>query len=481
MKPNIFEIWKNDEMINQNDNSRDYQKVLEQNILKLNHKSFHQIVVLGSSSFIPFMQLPKWHRREVIEDLLGISIFSKMNMILKDKRTALKDMMFAIEAEVSSLKDQMAIQRKHLAKLNEISIDNQKRIQEDIDSISAVIAGYQTDIASLNAALINLDISAYDTVSTQKKTLYGYEGHAKTKLSELHQRIGFFENNCTCPTCQQQIAEEVKSTMITSAVTSRKTIAKQLDKLKQMIADTEDLHNNLLSARQERDRIYSQIETLHRAIATRNSDLVAKQHTLNNLAHTSDLEEAKTSLLAISDKLASAQKERAESAELQTYYSTMEELLKDTGIKTKIIKQYLPLMNKLINEYLQIFDFFVSFTLDENFVERIRSRHRDDFSYASFSEGEKSRIDLSLMFTWRQIAKMKNSTNTNLLILDETFDSSLDAEGIDSLLKVLYSLDAGTNAFIISHKSDVLEGKFEHKLLFRKKNNFTELCENEAV
>ena len=475
MLPGIFEIWKNKKMINQDSKSRDYQKILESNILKLNHKSFHQIVVLGSSSFVPFMQLPACHRREVIEDLLDISIFSKMNMLLKEKKAKVRDTVSSIEQELESLKGQIQLQKNHIRQLESISNENKARIQADLNAIESEIVSIQSSNSELMNEYSSIQKVDFTPALNQKKTLYEYEGNIKGKVSKIRKDIGFFHDNDSCSTCSQPISPDTKAQMIERLGAKLKQFEEGYEKLKGEIEKAEKAYEELSAVQSKRNSIFSSIESNNRLIESKKNEKMRLMNSLNEQIDEDGLMQSKSMLAEIIEKSTKKQDEKIDFVETSSYYGIIEDLLKDTGIKTKIIRQYLPIMNKLINEYLQIFDFFVSFTIDENFEEKIRSRHRDDFSYSSFSEGEKSRIDLALMFTWRQIAKLKNSTNTNLLILDETFDSSLDSDGVENLLKVLYTMDANTNTFIISHKSDVLDGKFANKLLFKKKNNFTEM------
>lgn len=475
ISPGIFEIWKNDAMLNQDSKSRDYQKILETNILKLNHKSFHQIVVLGSSSFIPFMQLPAWHRREVIEDLLDISIFSKMNNIMKEKRNKLKDMTGAIEHDISAIRAQIDLQKNHITHIESLSNDNKARIQSAIDLIQKEMNDIEESTKNLRDEYQSIQAVDLSSLMKQKKMLYEYEGNIGGKVNKFKKEKAFFNDHDTCPTCSQTITVETKSSMISGIENKLSEFEVGYAKLKSEIEKAESQYKLVSEAQEKRNRLFSMIESNDRMIHTKQSEKLRLVQSLNQNVDESGLAHAKQQLSDIMQAANKKQDEKIEMIETQSYCAIVDELLRDAGIKTKIIRQYLPIMNKLINEYLQIFDFFVSFTIDESFEEKIRSRHRDDFCYSSFSEGEKSRIDLALMFTWRQIAKIKNSSNVNLLILDETFDSSLDSDGVENLLKVLYTLDANTNTFIISHKSDVLEGRFEHKLLFKKKNNFTEM------
>lgn len=473
IKPAKFEIWKDGEMINQEAHARDYQKVLEKNILKLNHKSFHQIVVLGSSNFVPFMQLPTHHRREVIEDLLDIGIFTKMNTVLKDKLTVIKSEISYIKTQIGLVNTQITLQDKHIKKIKSIDGTAKAQIQEEIDELTEqnTLLGETND--TLREKLVS-DVKEEDVPVITKKQgeLKKFEGKLEQKISRYEGEKKFFEDNTECPTCGQHISKELKQTAISKTREKIQELNEGSEVLQKEIRKTneafEATQKELLRIR----GVAQEITTNSNNISQNQTRIASLQEKLGQENDTTEDEEKLTELYA---QLNENTKLQAEYNESLSYCNALENLLKDGGIKAKVIKQYLPVMNKLINQYLQVLDFFVLFNIDESFNETIRSRHRDDFSYSSFSEGEKSRIDLALMFTWRQIARMKNSTNTNLLMLDETFDSSLDSDGVDNLLKILSTLDKDSNTFIISHKTDVLDGKFENKLTFDKVNNFSKM------
>ena len=482
IKPNIFEIWKNGTMINQDSKTRDYQKVLEQNILKLNHKTFHQIVVLGSSNFTPFMQLSNWNRREVIEDLLDITVFSTMNVLLKEQKKSINDLVFAIEAELNSLKKQGEMQKKHIKHLKSISADNARCIEDEIEKLVKKKEELEDKLKVLSKQLTDKTKDIIDTkiaeVTKEKKNLYGMEGKAKSRLAELEKNTKFYTTHDKCPTCTQAIDEAVKTGIVTKNTKETGEITTNIETLDKQIEQTEALHVELNSKASELKALAKDRDYYNSTITDIIADISAKQHRLSNLTQDDSITKAINQLNEIAETGIDKHKQRMSQVEELEYMSIMEELLKDTGIKTQVIKQYLPVMNRFINEYLRIFDFFVSFNLDENFTESIRSRHRDEFTYTSFSEGEKAKIDVSLMLTWRQIAKMKNSTNTNLLIMDEIFDQSLDTTSVESLMNIFKSL-TDTNIFVISHNTDHAEEYFERQLVFTKPNNFTELSEIE--
>jgi len=477
IKPNVFEIWKNGTMINQSSHAKEYQKILEQNILKLNHKSFHQVVVLGSSSFIPFMQLPSGHRREVIEDLLDINVFSKMNIILKERNTQLKDKLKQIDYNIDIVKTKIESQKKYIRDIAALTEENRKDYESRIHASQNLIDELQAENSELSLGL-DADISEAEqrlqSLQDRKQSLMLRGQDRQSTIRDLEKRISFFEENEACPVCDQTISDGHKHEILLSTQTDRdrwKAEIKQIGTEGQGVESEISEQTSLLSTL--RDRVHK---------LTANSKEISKlQATISDYrSHIekeigTDLTEARADLVKFEDDRSSALENKMKISEEFNYNFVIVEMLKDTGIKTKIIKQYLPVMNKLVNQYLQVLDFFVHFHLDESFQEVIRSRHRDEFTYDSFSEGEKQRIDLALLFTWRQVAKMKNSVATNLLILDETFDSSLDHDGVENLLKILYTLDDQTNVFVISHKGEILDGKFNNKIEFIKEKNFSKM------
>jgi len=479
IKPNKFEIWQNGNLINQSSNVRDYQKFLEQNILKLNHKSFHQVVVLGSSSFIPFMQLPAWSRRNIVEDLLDISIFAKMNMLLKERNNKIRDQLADINHQIDIAKTKIDAQTKYIKGLQELNDDQIEKKKDSIEVHKIEINNLFEESKKLGKNL-SASISAEEKQSNQlvKKIsqLDSYDISFNQKIKDMVTESRFYEENDNCPTCEQDIDDELKKTKIEFIKNKAQEIQKAKSDLqkniKEIKAEQSQSSNNLNKLRQKQQRINSNNDSI--ALLQKEVDRI--QNEINVLqGQSGDISKAKRELNSFRKKKDKSTETKLSYVEERTYNEVIGEMLKDTGIKTKVIKQYLPVMNRLINQYLQVLDFFVSFHLDENFNETIRSRHRDSFNYASFSEGEKQRIDLSLLFTWRQIAKMKNSASSNLLILDETFDSSLDFDGIDNLTKILDTMDDGSNVFIISHKGDVLENKFRNKIEFFKDRNFSKI------
>ena len=479
IKPALFEIYKDGEMINQSSHSKEYQKILEQNILKLTHKSFHQVVVLGSSSFIPFMQLPANHRREVIEDLLDINVFSKMNQLLREKNGLLKDQNNEIKYQLDLISDKIETQKKYIKDVKALNKEYADKIKEEIIELEAEQTRLTDENTELGTFIESNSSKVSETLSklnSQHSILKEHEHELKSEIKKLVKETKFFEGNSTCPTCSQDIGDKLREEKISEASTSAKSINSKLSTLAEesnkVGSDIEvatkvqtvitNKQHNLLSNNKR-------LQQISESLASKRSELGKMQ------SGGTDLAEAEATLEAYAEQKDSLQEQRLVLSEQRSYNEVIGEMLKDTGIKTKIIKQYLPAMNQLINQYLQILDFFVHFNLDESFQETIRSRHRDEFTYDSFSEGEKQRIDLSLLFTWRQVAKMKNSISTNLLILDETFDSSLDVDGVENLLKILGSLPDNTNVFVISHKGDILDGKFRSKIEFVKDKNFSKM------
>lgn len=480
MKPNIFEIYRNGKLLNQESHSRDYQKVLEQNILKLNHKSFHQVVVLGSSNFIPFMQLPSHQRRNVIEDLLDIGIFTKMNGVLKEKTNLLRSQMNDTDHQLELLKETIRLQNEHLAELKRIDTTQESKRKKEVKRIEDEIHEIESSNASLQAVYdseFDDATQAYKDNQSQNRRLELEKSSLKTKMDEVVVEAKFYDNNNTCPTCAQVISAELKSDKNAACKHKAKTLSDTYfnvkDEISQITLAADDMYQKVVHL----NEVNSSIRQNGVKIAT----LRERIESLEEVVEIQDTKEAEEKLNNDRKKREELGALRVEQSTISSYLDAISELLRDTGIKTKVIRQYLPVMNKLINQYLQVLDFFVLFNLDESFNETIKSRHRDEFTYASFSEGEKQRIDLSLLFAWRQIARMKNSANTNLLILDETFDSSMDADGVDNLLKILYTLGKETNVFVISHKQDLLEGKFPRKIEFEKVNNFSQIKKDGSV
>jgi len=476
IKPNKFEVYVNDKMINQDANARDYQKYLEQQIMGLNYRSFTQVVILGSSTFVPFMQLATKARREVVEDILDIKIFSLMNFLLKNQTKELNENIRNTENQFDLTREKANLQERFIKDV----IENKSSIIEESKS---KISGNEKSIKSKNESIVLLDKAkvslSYDSEQKIKleekiRKLSRSESALQNKRGEYERQINFFEENAECPTCEQDITDATKQTQIATRNTKVGELDRAISDAKRMEREEQErletIRENLEAFRKhdvEIAKIRSSISELEKF----NTKLQKDIETYEN-GRVSDEDKVKLAELKGQIKLIEEQKSKLN--EDKFYVDVARNLLQDTGIKTKIVKQYLPIMNKLVNTYLSSMDFYVQFNLDENFNETIKSRFRDEFSYASFSEGEKMRIDLALLFTWRAIAKMKNSTNTNLLILDEIFDSSLDGSGTDDFLKILDTF-SDQNVFVISHKQDMLFDKFRSIVQFKKEKNFSHL------
>ena len=481
IKPQIFEIWKNGVLLNQDSHSKEYQKILEQNILKMTHKSFHQIVVLGSSSFIPFMQLSAQHRRDVIEDLLDINVFSKMNILIKEKQSVLKEKLKDFTYQLDLNQNRIDTQNKYIrdiTAMNDEEINEKKatikQTWDEITRLQGENAGHSNYISSNQEAVQEALKKAHD----QKQALLQYRATFNLRIQTVVKDAKFYENNTSCPTCKQEIAKSLIEANLAEARSSASTLKSALKKADEEASKISATIDEFTKQSEKIRELQSKINANNQEIARLQKNIDTLNGDIKRLSdREGDLGKAKEDLDIMKKDRDNIREDKFKHNEEFSYNSVIAEMLKDTGIKTKVIKQYIPIINKLVNQYLQTLDFFVHFNLDEEFKEEIKSRHRDSFSYDSFSEGEKQRIDLALLFTWRMIAKMKNSISTNLLILDETFDSSLDYEGVDNLMKILYTLDDDTNVFVISHKGEILDGKFKRKMEFIKEKNFSKLMQ----
>ena len=476
MKPNIFEIYCNGRMMNQDANALDTQKILEQQILKLNYRSFTQVVILGSSTFIPFMQLRSKDRREVVEDILDIKIFSLMNFLLKHKVKEVSEELKSIEYEFRLSKEKIDLQNKYIEDIRK----NKERIIEEkehlvFDSERVILSEQEkADKIKLEIKSLEPETSQKENVKSSIREYHKMEAKLSNRVDENKRQKEFFENNETCPVCTQDIELELKKQKIEEKSKRIQELNSGIDKLKVELDDKEQLLKGIeMLSKQIREKevevakICTSITHMERLIRQTNIQIQAMKKGEVS-------EEDKVKLTRLSERCKLQEEQITKLREDKFYVDVARNLLMDTGIKTKIINKYLPIMNKLINGYLTSMDFYVNFTLDNNFNETIKSRHRDEFSYSSFSEGEKMRIDLALLFTWRAVAKMKNSTNTNLLILDEIFDSSLDTTGTDDFLKILHTF-ADQNVFVISHKGDTMFDKFRSVIKFEKQRNFSKL------
>ena len=472
VKPALFEIFCNGDIINQDAKSTDYQKYLEEKVLKLNFKSFTQIVVLGSASFVPFMQLNANDRRIIIEDILDIGIFSVMKNLLKDRTMSLKEEFGELEYEIKILQEKIKIQQKHLEELQKQSSSKRKTSIEKIEETKRAIVKLDEAIEEHQDTVLALmkSISDRDNIDIKSKELDNYRSQMSKNLKKLNKDRKFFENNENCPTCEQDIGIEFKENKMNLLSTDIDSMSSGLDKIEVEIQTVYNRINEIKKSNEEIREAESEIRTKNGYIKSHNDFITHLNEELNTKKEEIDL--GKTDLME--KELEDYKTTRTQYVEQKRFYDILGAILNDTGIKTRVIKKYLPVINNHVNNYLKDMDFFVNFQLDENFQETIKSRHRDHFSYYSFSEGEKKRIDIALLLTWRHIASMRNSVNVNLLILDEVFDASLDQAGVDDLMK-LFNILTGTNLFIISHKLDVLDDKFPKKITVDKVKNFTQI------
>jgi DNA repair exonuclease SbcCD ATPase subunit len=479
IKPAVFEIIKNGNLIDQPGSVRDYQSQLEDTILKLNYKSFTQIVVLGNASFTPFMQLTTKDRREVIEDLLDIQIFSYMNTLLKDRVALNRSEKQEVEYQIDLLGEKINIQKEYLEKLN-ANVEKQKaELQAELQewALQGLTAQTQQVEAMDKIKELSATIADADKVNARSSKISELLTKLHDKISSTEKRIRFYEKHDNCPTCEQVIeaTEKAKQLENTQRVAEETQFA--IDELqKQQFSLNEEIHR-ISSVQLEITNWQQHWRDSESALSTYQSNAERVKNKMSELEQTAETEDSPSSKISELEHQLSTYETKSESlAKESEVLKIATEMLRDGGIKKKIIRQYIPIINKLVNKYLSALDFFVNFELDEEFNEVIKSRYRDEFSYASFSEGEKMRIDLALLFTWRAVAKLKNSTNTNLLILDEVFDASLDTTGCDEFLKLLSDIGGDTNVFVISHKGDVLTDKFRSQIRFEKVKNFSRIA-----
>jgi len=479
IKPNTFEIFQNGVLLNQDAASKDYQEHLEKFILKLNYKSFTQVVILGSASFVPFMQLSPADRRNIIEDLLDIGIFSSMNGVVKERMSEIKESTTKNKYEMELTAEKINFQKQSIEEHKNRTEEEVKKKQEEVKQSIDQTFTLQRDIDLIQKHIEALQSRIQDKLAVEKKStkLLQLESKLESRLKKLDKEYKFYEENHDCPTCKQGIADTFRRSQLSGINQTKGEIGVGIQDIETKIQEA----NNRI---EEIQKIVKHIQEHNNEIVKHNSTISAVNTYITKLQREIEsLSAQKDTLIEDNAKLKELQQELAKLVETQKelseqkqYYEFAGNLLKDTGIKTKIIRQYLPIMNKLINKYLTAMDFFVNFNINEQFEETIKSRHRDEFSYANFSEGEKMRIDLALLFTWRQIAKLKNSTNTNLLILDEVFDSSLDGVGTEEFLKLIHEMGTDTNVFVISHKGDQLFDKFRSIIKFEKVNNFSRIA-----
>ena len=480
IKPNVFEIWCNGDMLNQDAAIRDYQKHLEQHILKLNFRSFTQVVILGNASFVPFMQLRARHRREVVEEILDIEIFSKLNLMFREKAKAQDETIKQADFNYQMIDGKIETQQKHIDDISNTNKDTVESKKLEIENADTDIDNYREDIARVRREIADLQIDIIDETKLKDKhgKLTTMEAKIENTCIKHKKELRFFKEHDDCPTCNQAIDEAFKKATIAvkeSKVVELELGMKQLDNAIRTSQKKLDKINETLVTIREKELLIGRYETSITEIEKYKKRIQEEIDNLSDEKFSTGV--ATGELNQLQEQLVDAEKTKLKEKEEKLYIDTARHLMQDSGIKTKIIKQYLPIMNQYINKHLSDMDFFVNFTLDEEFNETIKSRHRDDFQYHSFSEGEKLRIDLAILFTWREIAKLKNSTNTNLLILDEIFDSSLDTTGTDEFMRILYHTMNKENVFIISHKADTLIDKFPRVMTFTKQNNFTRMMQ----
>jgi len=461
-QPNIFDITVDGDVMDSEAAVRDTQKYLEESILKLNYKSFTQIVVLGSASFTPFMQLPQGSRREIIEDILDIQVFTVMNQVLKEKLNVMKDEIRNIETDIEVSKQKATIQKQYVDTLEDNKKLKIKEIEDSISEAEQLVQEIEENKTQSEKAKASLG-----SPKEKRRKLEQFRDKFQTQIDKANKELSFYHDNDDCPTCKQGIPHDFKEEI------------KEERKIK--IVELEKATSELDQQFTELDALIDDFVTLDNEIINYNNEIITNQRYIQRLqselgdakGNVANIEDEKTKLKELAKTVTEHNTLRSKKNEENHYLTVCSQLLKDTGIKTRIIKQYLPAINKLVNKYLAAMDFFVQFTLDEKFSETIKSRFRDKFTYASFSEGEKQRIDLALLFTWRTIAKMKNSAATNLLILDEIFDSSLDNNGTDYVMTLLNTIGDDANVFVISHKGDLLFDKFRSVIKFEKKQNYS--------
>ena len=477
IKPNKFEIYCDGELLNQDAAVRDYQEYLEKFILKLNYKSFTQIVILGSASFTPFMQLSAADRRAIIEDLLDIQIFSTMNGLVKDRLSSNKENTTTLKHNIDMAQQKYEMKKKHIDDLKQNNEEKVLQYAGEIQSNHGVVQTLHEEISRLTQDVSNLteQVASKGEIETKVKKLGKLESQIESNLSKFRKDIHFFHENDNCPTCRQAIAMGFKEKELANLTDKAQKMENGLSELEQKLIEEQNKLNSIAEIQRQIQTKQIDIATKNTTIIETNKLIVRLQALMDELKKTKTVSESEEKELNnIKERLTELNNNLKALIDEKTYLEAASGLLKDTGIKTKIVKQYLPVINKLVNKYLSSLDFFVNFNLDESFKETIKSRHRDDFTYNNFSEGEKQRIDMALMLTWRAVAKLKNSSNTNLLILDEVFDSSLDTNGTEELMKILHMLE-GVNLFVISHKGDILQDKFANVIRFEKVKNFSKV------
>jgi len=481
IKPKIFEIHKNGNLIDQNAKAKDYQRFLEETILKMNYKSFTQVVILGSSSFIPFMQLPAADRRSVIEDILDINIFSSMNGLLKEKVATHREELRDYDYRLDLMREKINVQRNYINTLKNKSDVELNSFLSELDTTDELIESTQKKIHELTKEcddLLNQAPKSKDETIKKLTKMQTLHGQMKSNINKINESIDFFDENDNCPTCFQKIDKDSES--IVQYIDGRKTklteIEDGIDKIEELIEDEKKYLTKLEDLSTKVQKKQEKISELNKQLYSANNYKSKLQKKIEELKKSGpEDKEAQKKIEEFEFELKELESSKKDIIEELYLYDIAASMLKDSGIKRKIIQHYLPVMNKLINKYLSAMDFFANFTLDEEFNETIKSRYRDTFSYMSFSEGEKLRIDLALLLAWREVARIKNSANTNILILDEVFDSSLDSVGTEEFLKLLETISSNAHVFVVSHKADQLVDKFDAMITFEKKNNFSKM------
>ena len=478
LNPKKFEIYKNDELIDQNAKAKDYQKILEEQILKMTYKSFCQVVILGSSNYIPFMQLTASDRRLVVENLLDIDVFSVMNTLVRARLQMTKEYIKDIDIKIQIAKSKIDEKQKLINTLKKKSSDSVDKHQAEIENSKKQIEALQKEIQIQQESIANLleKVNDKDTIPKSLIKMESTEQQLKNKIKNIEKEVRFYEENDTCPSCKQDIQEHHKECVFNEKRKEHLETQESLNELVEYIEQTEKRMGDI-------NAILDTVYNIEKQIAGKQNEMSASTQYIDKLQKNIEsvfdegieVQETKNELNQLIGEGKEHVSRRKTLVEDKHYLAIASTLLKDSGIKAKIIKHYLPIMNRLINKYLAEMDFFCQFNLDENFNETIKSRHRDEFTYHSFSEGERLRIDLSLLLAWREIARLKNSVNCNLLLLDEVFDSSLDSVGTEEFLKLLTSFGDRANIFVISHKSDSMTDKFQNHIVFEKKNNFSRI------
>tara|TARA_Y100001937_G_scaffold29595_2_gene42636 strand:- start:2483 stop:4201 length:1719 start_codon:yes stop_codon:yes gene_type:complete len=478
IKPKKFEIYKNGLLLDQDAKAKDYQKILEEQILKMTYKSFCQVVILGSSNYVPFMKLTAADRRSVVENLLDIDVFSVMNTLVRGRLQSSKELVKDIDHKIEIAKSKVDEKQKFISTLEKKSSDSIEKYKTEIEENQKKIKEIEDEVSTIRSNVEHLlgQVRDKDIVPKSLITMESDYKQFNSEMKSIEKNINFYKENDTCPSCKQDIQQHHKDCMFEEKESERKSVLDRMEELSSMIENTEKRLTDINS-------ILDTVHNHEKKISLKQNEASACSQYINKMQKSiesvlnegTEVQEAKDDLNQLIGEGKQHVVTRKELVEDQHYYSIASSLLRDSGIKAKIIKHYLPIMNKLINKYLTEMDFFCQFNLDENFNETIKSRHRDEFTYHSFSEGERLRIDLSLLLAWREIARLKNSVNCNLLILDEVFDSSLDAVGTEEFLKLLTAFGTRANIFVISHKSDSMTDKFSNHIMFEKKNNFSKL------